>query len=75
MLKIRGEQHIDYFRVVCDKCGKQTKNEYGGRKLSHGGSPAFRARCDDCQDEVVLKLWDGGWTGLPFDPASTSDSN
>lgn len=64
MLTIRGQVAADYFNIICEKCGSQTKNEYlGGDPVV----PHFKATCDKCKTSGVWKLDASAWKGLPLE--------
>ncbi len=63
-IKIRGETHVDYFELLCEKCDEQTTNEYlGGETL---GVPHFEATCKKCGGSAKLKFNAAHWKGLPY---------
>jgi len=62
MLEIKAETSGEYFRIVCEKCGKETKNEYLGWDP---GVPHFRTTCEACHETDTWKLSPAQWYGLP----------
>lgn len=62
MLKIKGEESIDYFDIVCEKCNERTQNEYLGYDPS---VPRFKATCKKCGASGIWKL--NNWKGFPKD--------
>ena len=68
MPQIKGQQIGDYFKLVCDECGENTRNEYIGWDPV---IPCFRATCLKCGTSTILKLSVIEWKGLspnPFNP-------
>jgi hypothetical protein len=63
MLNVIGEQRRDYLHILCEKCGEHLECEYLGWDP---GVPHFRAKCNNCNEEVTLKLMVGKWKGLPM---------
>lgn len=66
-LAIRGEHAGNYFVVLCQSCGGETKNDYLGWDPA---MPRFRARCEPCGTETTVKLTGVCWAGLPEHPSS-----
>lgn len=65
-MNIRGETHIDYFNIICEKCGGHTKNEYLGWDPS---VPHFKVICEKCGTEDTYKFQGPMWKGLPSKPS------
>ena len=65
MLNIKGQTGADYFLIICEKCGKETENEYLGYDPA---VPHFRAKCEKCGTSGAWKLQAGAWKGLPATP-------
>jgi hypothetical protein len=61
-LTIKGVMTGDYFKIVCEKCGEGTKNEYIGWDPA---IPSFKATCKRCGTSGMWKL---DWGGLPPNP-------
>ena len=67
-LRIVGETSIDYFRVLCEKCGSQVRMEYLGWDPA---MPHFKATCPTCEESAEFKVHVGEWKGLPREPYGT----
>lgn len=61
-LTIKGVMTGDYFKIVCEKCGEGTRNEYIGWDPA---IPSFKARCKKCGTSGIWKL---DWGALPPNP-------
>ena len=58
-LSIKGVMTGDYFKIVCEKCGEGTRNEYIGLDPV---IPRFKSTCEKCGTSGIWKL---NWKGLP----------
>jgi hypothetical protein len=65
---IIGKTNIDYFVILCEKCGSTTKNEYLGTDPM---MPRFKATCPKCGDLGAFKLDAIDWSGLPPEPSTS----
>jgi hypothetical protein len=66
-MTILGKHAGDYFVILCENCGKEIKNEYLGWDPA---MPHFRAVCQPCGAETIVKLTGPFWSGLPQFPDS-----
>lgn len=64
-LSIKGVMTGDYFKIVCEKCGSGTKNEYIGWDPV---VPSFKSTCEECGTSGIWKLTWKGLTPNPYNP-------
>jgi predicted nucleic-acid-binding Zn-ribbon protein len=67
-IMIIGKTNIDYFVILCEKCGSTTKNQYLGTDPM---MPRFKATCPKCGDLGAFKLDAIDWSGLPPEPSTS----
>jgi predicted nucleic-acid-binding Zn-ribbon protein len=67
-IMIIGKTNIDYFVILCEKCGSTTKNEYLGTDPM---MPRFKATCPKCGNLGAFKLDAIDWSGLPPEPSTS----
>jgi hypothetical protein len=61
-MEVEGRTDGAHFRLVCARCGVETRNEYGA-------DYRFVATCPSCSGVATLGFEPLRWRGLPATPA------